>query len=380
MKQLNLLIKPASSLCNMRCRYCFYADEAANRTEASLGAMSVETAERLIHLAFAAVPRNGRVNFSFQGGEPTLAGLEFFQNFVHTVKKLRPQGADVQFAIQTNGFRIDPAWADFFAGSGFLVGISLDGDKELHNTFRVDPSGNGTYPRVLKSLRLLTARNVDVNLLCVVTNLCARHPQRVYRALKKTGIRYLQFIPCLDPLDQPRGTADFSLTPEDYGAFLCALFDEWYRDWEQGAYVSVRAFDDYVHLAMGQPCGTCAASGRCGTYLVVEGDGSLFPCDFFCTDPWKLGNLHDIESLDDVFRLQKERRFVNESLEKPFECADCSWRSMCRGGCKRDWYTDEAGADHNYYCGTYRKFFAWAMPRLERIARAELARRHQRWL
>lgn len=376
-KQLNLLIKPASSLCNMRCHYCFYADEAAKRAESNLGVMSEETAEQLIRLAFAAVSGNECVNFSFQGGEPTLTGLDFFRSFVRAAKKLRPQGVNVQFTIQTNGFRIDSDWADFFAANRFLVGVSLDGDKDLHNTFRVDASGSGTYPRVLKSLQLLTARNVDVNLLCVVTNLCARHPQRVYRALKKTGVRFLQFIPCLDPLEQPRGTAKFSLTPEDYGAFLCALFDEWYRDWEQGTYVSVRTFDDYVHLAMGRPCGTCATSGRCGTYLVVEGDGSLFPCDFYCVDQWKLGNLHDLESLDEVLGSQKEQCFLNESKEKPVECAECPWRSMCWGGCKRDWYTDGAGAACNYYCAAYRRFFAWAMPRLERIARAELARSRQ---
>lgn len=370
MRQINLLIKPASSLCNMRCKYCFYADEAQARAVANLGIMSEDTMESLLCSVRDALDSSGEVSFSFQGGEPTMAGLDFFQNFVEQANLLLPSRIRRNYAIQTNGYCIDEAWADFFAQNHFLVGLSLDGDNALHDAWRVDAAGKGTYGKVVKALELLRQKRVDMNLLCVVTGLCARHPQRVYKAMKGLGVHYLQFIPCLDPLEQPRGSLPFSLKPAAYGSFLCGLFDEWYRDWAAGHYVSIRLFDDYVHLAMGVPCGTCSTSGSCGSYLVVEGDGSVYPCDFYCIDRWKLGNIRE-QTVVELLESKPAKQFLAESQQRPEVCADCSWFALCHGGCKRDRWIAPDGAFYNYYCDAYRRLFSYAAPRLRTIAQAE---------
>lgn len=224
--------------------------------------------------------------------------------------------------------------------------------------------------RIQKNLRLLQQMSVECNLLCVVTRRCAKSTVRCYHAMKKTGVQFLQFIPCLDPLGEERGQREWSLTPKDYGEFLCALFDEWYRDWKNGSYTSVRLFDDYVHLAMGQPAGTCATNGSCGGYFVVEADGGVYPCDFYVLDTWKLGNLRD-NSFGELREGVCLQRFLQDSRNRPAACKECAWKTLCSGGCKRDW-TLMDGQSHNYYCDSFRKLFAHAMPRIQEIASAEL--------
>ena len=370
MPYINLLIKPASSLCNMRCRYCFYADEAANRELPSMGVMTAATAETMIARALEAAGFDGGVGFTFQGGEPTMAGLAYFRDFVACVERLNRQHIPVSYGIQTNGLAIDAEWAEFLAKHGFLVGVSVDGDKAVHDEFRVDAAGKGTWARVQKNLALLQKAGADCNLLCVVTRRCAKSAVRCYHAMQKTGVQFLQFIPCLDPLGEARGGQPWSLTAQDYGAFLCALFDEWYRDWKTGHYTSVRLFDDYVHLAMGLPSGTCATSGSCGNYFVVEGDGGIYPCDFYVLDEWKLGNVADT-SFTALRDAPLTRQFLQDGLHHPQPCKACEWRALCNGGCKRDWVTDENGARQNYFCAAFRQFFAHAAPRLREIAEAE---------
>lgn len=374
MQFVNFLIKPASSLCNMRCRYCFYEDEAANRTQASMGVMTRETADLLIGEALDAVDFNGRLSFAFQGGEPTVAGLDFFRHFVEEVTRRNTRHIPVNYSIQTNGLALDEEWAEFLAKNRFLVGISMDGDKALHDEFRIDAASKGTWTRVRQNVTMLQRAGVDLNLLCVVTKRCAKSAVRVYHALQKTGVNFLQFIPCLDPLEMPRGSMPYSLLPEDYGTFLCALFDEWYRDWSSGHYTSVRLFDDYVHLAMGLPAGTCATSGSCGAYFVVEADGSVYPCDFYVLDEWKLGHLGD-QPLPALAQSDRAVQFLQDGLNHPTACASCQWRQLCFGGCKRDWCDDPAGGKRNYYCSSFQRFFAHAAPRLYQVAQAELRAR-----
>jgi len=376
MKSINFLIKPASGLCNMRCRYCFYEDETAGRESGSAGIMSAGTADRLIGEAFAACPGQGGITFAFQGGEPTLAGLDYFRRFVDKVRETNRKGCPVSFAIQTNGLDLNEEWAGFFQKNRFLVGVSLDGEKAVHDSVRPDASGKGTWNRVTRNLAMLQRAGVQVNLLCVVTGRCARHPVKVYRTLQRLGGDYLQFIPCLDPLRARRGSMPYSLTPELYGDFLCTLFDEWYRDYTAGKYVSIRLFDDYVHMAMGLPAGTCATAGTCGAYFVVEGDGALYPCDFYCLDEWRLGALGDAP-LPDLAAGETARRFLREGLDRPAECAQCPWESLCHGGCKRDWVRGGDG-NHNYFCPAFRRFFSYAGDRLRQIARSELRVRQGR--
>lgn len=373
MKNVNLLIKPASSLCNLRCRYCFYADIADIRDVESYGIMSSETADILIDKSFEAVDPNGSISFMFQGGEPTVAGLSFFRDFTARVAAKRPLGVQVRYAIQTNGMVIDEEWAELLKKYDFLVGVSVDGYRDLHDLNRVDASHRGSYGRVEKAVKLLLRKGVAVNLLCVVTGQCARHPQKVYAGLKKLNSGYLQFIPCLDPLEKERGNTPYSLTPELYADFLCGIFDEWYRDWEAGQYTSIRLFDDYVHLAMGLPASNCAASGGCGSYFVVEGDGSIYPCDFYVLDEWRMGNVKE-QTLAEMAKGETAGRFLREGAQRPAECARCQWLRLCNGGCRRDWLWEPDGT-HNYYCKTFQKLFEHAAPRIQHIARCEMQMR-----
>lgn len=369
MRNVNLLIKPASSLCNLRCKYCFYADEAENRSQKCMGVMRREVAERLIDAAFSALDGRGSVSFSFQGGEPTMAGLDFFEQFVASVRHKKPAGVQVSYAIQTNGTLLDERWAQLFCKNGFLVGLSIDADRALHDENRVDAQGKGTYASAVAALTLLQRANVDVNLLCVVTRRCASSPQRAYQALRRLGVGYLQFIPCLDPLDAQRGGMRYSLTPALLGSFLCTLFDLWYADWKRGSYVSIRQFDDYVHLAMGVPPSTCSSSGRCGGYLVIESDGSAYPCDFYALDQWRLGSLMD-STIEELMGSPRYAEFIRQSADRPKQCAACAYHALCHGGCRRDWQMDSGGS-RNYLCPAYQKLFSYAGSRIAEIARAE---------
>jgi uncharacterized protein len=267
---------------------------------------------------------------------------------------------------------LDEEWVRFFNEHKFLVGISLDGDQELHNLYRVDAAGNGTWNRAVNALRLLQQYHVETNILCVVSDTCAKNPQRIYTSLKKLQAKYLQFIPCLDPLYAERGNLQYSLSSKAYGAFLCGLFDAWYRDWKMKQYISIRMFEDYVHLFMGFPAGTCATSGHCGTYFVVEGDGSLYPCDFYALDKWRLGSVHDGISLSAINKNKIAKAFREQNRIKPTNCRDCYWFRYCNGGCVRDWYMAE-GKVRNYFCAAFVKFFEHAASRLQKIAVAEQA-------
>lgn len=361
MKHNTFLVKPASSLCDLRCRYCFYDDVSSSRACKNMGLLSHEMARELIEKAFAATEDGGSVHFLFQGGEPTLAGLEFFQFFLETERSLK-RSLSVFHSIQTNGIGLNEAWASFFKANSFLVGLSLDGTQEVHDLYRLDAAGHGTWDRATHTLGLLDAYGVETNLLCVVTGQLARKPQRAFQSLCALGRHNLQFIPCLDPLDTVGGQA-YSLTPELYGRFLCGVFDVWYQQLQQGNYVSVRNFEDYLRILLGMPPTSCASSGSCGHYLTVEGDGSLYPCDFYVLDEWKLGDLSRC-TVEAALASPTSQTFLAQGRKRPAECAACPYRLLCRGGCKRDW--DAAGS--NRFCAAYKQFFAYALPRFQTAA------------
>ena len=365
MRSVTFLIKPASSLCDMRCRYCFYHDISDIREVKSMGIMSETTAQALIRAAFAAVEPGGFVQFTFQGGEPTLAGLDFFRRFLELESQYRPKGIGVGHAIQTNGLHLNEEWARFLEKHGFLVGISLDGNQAIHDTYRIDAAGKGTWDRVTGALALLDRYGVETNILCVVSSTVAKNPRKVYASLRGLGDHPLQFIPCLDPLEAQRGSEPYSLKPEAYGKFLCGLFDCWYRDWKAGKYISIRTFDDYLRILMRMPPSTCAASGACGSYLVAEGDGSLYPCDFYVLDEWRIGNIREM-TVEEALASPNSHWFAAEGACRPEECRTCPYFPVCRGGCKRDW----TALRKNYYCASFKTFFAYALSRLGEMARA----------
>lgn len=363
MNQLTLLIKPASGLCNLRCQYCFYRDVSEKRTVSSCGIMANATVERLLEEAFRSISPGGNVTFLFQGGEPTLAGLDYFRFFLDKERQLKPSGVTVAHAIQTNGYCLDENWAAFLGEHHFLVGLSLDGTQTLHDSFRLDSAGNGTWERTIETLHLLSQYQVETNLLCVVTGPAAKKGRQIYRNLTQLGNYPLQFIPCLDPLMADRGGKTYSLTPEGYGIFLCHIFDCWYRDWKQGHYVSIRIFDDYLRHLLRMPPSSCAASGSCGHYLVVEGDGSLYPCDFYAVDEWHLGNIHNL-TLPEALASPVGEAFCRQGSIPAQECLRCRYGYLCRGGCFRD----RVDGGINYNCSSYQRFFSYALPRLREMA------------
>ncbi len=373
--QVNLLIKPASSGCDLRCRYCFYADVAANRAIPNYGMMNEETLERLVAAAFATAGQS--VGFSFQGGEPTLVGLPFYERLIALEEKYNTRRLPIQHAIQTNGMHLDSAWARFFREQRFLVGLSLDGHARSHDRYRVDAHGAGTHARVHAAARLLQQERVEFNILSVVTAELARRITGVYAWLRDQGFGYLQFIPAIDDFGLEAGhAAAWSLTAEAYGDFLCRLFDLWYDDYCSGRYVSIRHFDNWIQLLRGCEPESCALRGVCSAYGVVEADGSIHPCDFYVLDEWQLGHIATDE-LGAMLTGEIAERFVRLSLNKDPACDTCTWFGICRGGCRRDTEPLLADPDRPYglrlsanrFCAAYKRFFPHAFGRMQAIAR-----------
>jgi len=365
-KMLQLLIKPASSGCNLRCSYCFYLDIAQEREQAHQGMMSLKTLEELVREALAVAEET--CVFAFQGGEPTLAGLDYFRALIDLQNTYNVNKIIIQNTIQTNGTLIDEEWARFLHDHHFLVGLSLDGPSEIHNVNRVDAEGKGTFNRTISCARLLKRHHVEFNILSVVTGLSARNVERVYRFFKKEQFRYLQFIPCMEPLAAERGDVDYHLSPERYAYFLCRLFDLWYADYVRGDYVSIRLFDNIVQMVAGYAPEACNMRGQCTVNLVIEGGGNVYPCDFYALDPWLLGRV-GVDSLSDMLASDRGKEFVEESLPVPEACLTCPYYPFCRNGCKRDRVRTPDGENQLYYCESYRQFYEHALSRIQQIAR-----------
>lgn len=362
MPPVNMLIKPASSACNMRCSYCFYRDVARNRACEFEGMLSGDMLERLVIEAFQYA--DGLCSFAFQGGEPTLAGMDFYRRLLALQKKHNTKGLEVRNAIQTNGYLINDEWAAFLAENRFLVGLSLDGPAELHNLNRVDSAGNGTFNRVLGTARLLEKHGAAYNILCVVTGKNARAIEKIYRFFHRHGFHWLQFIPCLEPLGQARGQEKYHLSVEAYGAFLVRLFDLWFEDLQKGEYVSIRHLDNWLAVLLGEPPEVCSMCGQCAVQFVVEGDGGVYPCDFYVLDEWRLGTLGE-QSLAQMQDGDTARRFIERSLPVPDACCACRYVSVCRNGCCRDRMEMPSGSfGINYYCKAYYHFFSAREPQL----------------
>ena len=366
MPPLSLLIKPASGHCNLRCGYCFYHDVTAHREHRSYGFMALETLETLVRKALDFA--DGSCTFAFQGGEPTLAGLDFYRALIGFVERHNDKKASVHYAIQTNGIVVDAEWARFLHDHHFLVGLSLDGPKDIHDAQRVDASGTGSWRRVLEAARQMESAEVEYNILTVVTNQVARHVRQVYAFLKKNGFRYLQFIPCLDPLEAV-GDSDTALTPERYAYFLKELFDLWSADLMRGDMISIRDFENWVGMCAGRRPESCGMSGTCSCQFVVEADGSVFPCDFYVLDRYRMGSIVD-DGFAELAASEPARRFIEESLPVDEACSACEWYPICRGGCRR--YREpfvEGRPGLNRFCKAYQAFFAYTLPRMQELAR-----------
>ncbi len=360
MPPLSIMIKPASSLCNLRCKYCFYCDVAAQREDFSFGCMTKETAEKLIRSALK-FANGDSVAFAFQGGEPLIAGMDYFKFFTETVNKYNISNSEIFYSIQTNGTLVDAEWADFFTKNKFLVGLSLDGDYK-GNRFRVDQNGQNSFYKIIKAAEIFKNHGTEFNILTVLTGACADDAERIYKYFRSKDFRYLQFIPCLRPFGD-KSESELYMTSDQYADFLIRIFNLYVKDFMRGNYMSIRYFDNLVRLSLGQPPEQCGVCGHCTHQFVVEGNGNVYPCDFYCTDEWLLGNINSSD-LKVLANGKKATQFIKESLKVPENCKRCRYFPLCRaGGCKRQ------RADRDY-CQAYQKFFSSCMPLL-RMFRAE---------
>lgn len=362
MPPMSMMIKPVSGSCNMRCHYCFYSDVANHREMRNYGKMDSDTMRTLIRKAF--IYAEGNVSFAFQGGEPTLAGIDFFREFVRNVSQCNTRHIPVSFAVQTNGYDLSDELCQFFADHHFLAGVSVDGAKEIHNALRPDSAGAGSYDQVMTGIEKLKHHGVEYNILCVVTAPIAAQGKRVWQELKRH--QYLQFIPCIDEFGGM--LHDYSLTPEAYGQFLIDTFSCYAEDYASGHPVSERRFDNYLSILLGQQPELCGMRGMCGLYFLAEADGSIYPCDFYVLDEWKLGNVKS----DSFFKMEKSaasRKFRSISLQLPDTCKKCIWLNLCHGGCRRDRepIINSHGSE-NKFCKSYYMFFEACLPQMQKMA------------
>ncbi|MCD7827112.1 MAG: SPASM domain-containing protein [Clostridiales bacterium] len=352
MPPLSIMIKPASSLCNLSCEYCFYRDVSEHREHLGFGKMEHETVASLVTKALSFADGQS-VAFAFQGGEPTLAGLPYFRDFVKTVNENNSKKSPIYYSIQTNGTVIDAQWADFFHDNAFLVGLSLDGDLE-GNKFRKKPSGQNSFYKITSTAEIFKRHKVDFNILTVLTGYCAENGERIYRYFRDKGYRYLQFIPCLRPFGSDE-QSELYMTPRQYGDFLIKVFNLYVKDYVRHNYISVRQFDNWVRLYLNQPAEQCGMYGHCSHQFVCEANGNMYPCDFYCTDEYFLGNINETD-FSSMANSKTAVNFIKESLVLPDRCKSCRVYPVCRGGgCKRTQLSGD-------YCEAYKRFFNSCLP------------------
>jgi len=361
-----ILVKPSGPDCNLACTYCFYTRKAGYFGTEKIHRMDDRTLESMISKSLG---RPGaHMSFGWQGGEPTLMGLDFYKKAI-SLQELHGKGMRVSNSIQTNGILMDEQWADFLKRYSFLVGLSIDGPASIHDRFRVDRGGEPTHARVERAAKLLLETGVAVNALSVVTEQSASSAKEIYRYLKGIGFTYLQFIPIMEMSEtNPDEVADFSVTATSYGKFLCDLFDLWVEDFVDGKpTTSIRQFETYAAIYMGYEAPECTVRKTCGDYLVVEHDGSVYSCDFFVEDTWKLGTLDQDVSLEDLLNGRRQTLFgeVKSKLDK--RCIKCPWLQFCYGGCPKDRLRDRATKRFNPYCESVKMFFSYADERFRKL-------------
>lgn len=373
MPAISVLIKPASGLCNMQCDYCFYCDETQKRDQADYGLMSEKTLKNVIRKTM--MNAEGMVSYAWQGGEPTLRGLTFFEKAVEYQKHYNRRNLRVQNALQTNGLMIDEEWCRFLAENHFLVGVSVDGTQETHDSYRHDKKGRETYERIRKTIRLLDQYKVEYNILTVVNKKTAEKIPEIYREYRKNGWNFQQYIACLDPLEEEHGKKTYALTPEAYGTFLIRLFDLWYADYQKGVQPYIRRFENYIGILLGYAPESCEQRGKCGIQYTVEADGSVYPCDFYVLDKYCLGNFNT-DKMAEFDQKREKIGFVKELLQLTKYCKNCKYVRLCKDGCRRHWDVNpESGAHENYFCESYKMFFEQRGEKMQEIAR-RLERRY----
>jgi len=374
------MIKPAGSLCNLDCHYCYYLDKAEiydNRQPL----MSIDLLEEYIqqYIEGNDVPL---VTFCWHGGEPLLIGLDFYRKAVEFQKKYKGE-KQIDNALQTNGMLITREWCEFFRDNKFLIGVSIDGPKDIHDAFRLDKGGHPTFDKIMAGVEMMARIGVDYNTLSTVNRMSERRGAEVYRFLKSLGSRFMQFLPVVEHVvDLPGGArprivppgypgarrAEWGVTGEGYGRFMIDIFDEWVIQ-DVGSYF-VQLFDVALAQWVGVSPGLCSFSETCGDALIVEHNGDVYSCDHYVYPQYRLGNLAE-EGLLELFKSKEQFRFgINKRNTLPAECLRCKWYFACRGECPKHRFDEAANGEKNKntLCEGYRAFFAHVDPYMQQMA------------
>ena len=357
-----MMAKPTGSACNMRCSYCYYL-EADNGT-APMVPMSDLVLEAFIKNYIESVS-GPVVSFTWHGGEPTLAGLPFFEKAVALEKKYRPEGWEIWNNLQTNGLLLDDVWADFLAREHYDVGVSIDGAQWLHDLHRRDAAGHDTYDRTVQAVKRLQARGIQPDLLCTVSAETAKAGAETYKALRALGTGWMQFIPIVERDGAGQPTKE-SVTPEGYGTFLKDVFAQWFfHDVDtQG----VQFFNETAAALAGNTPRLCNMRPTCGDVVVVERDGQVYACDHFVDQGHLLGSVLET-SLAELVLSENQRSFGDaKKAALTEECKACPYLNACGGGCLKHRFVESAAGEpnHDYLCAGLRAFFDYAAPLLER--------------
>jgi uncharacterized protein len=365
MKPFSLLVKPVSGRCNIDCRYCFYKPVLdLYPTENSQHKMSLVTAEKLIHKYFSL--KFPEVSICFQGGEPLLMGLDFYKKVVEFEKQYGFPGQKVQNTFQTNGLLIDEHWAKFFKEYNMLIGVSLDGDKATHDHDRVTASGKGTFDQVMSGIQILRQNNVDFNILSMLTASTIQQPENTYAFFREQEFNHLQFIPCVDQDPATGKPATHSITDSEFSEFYKKLFDLWYKDGYPD--VTIRLFDDILAFYMDEMHTSCTFMGDCSSYLLVEHNGDIYPCDFFAQPDWKIGNItHD--DFPTLISCPKRHDFSSMKGQLAGDCRKCDFLKLCNGDCTRlRLFGDRSPDSLSWLCPGFHDFLSYTKDRFKELA------------
>jgi uncharacterized protein len=361
-REFQVFAKPIGSACNLGCHYCYYLGKEELYPKGESPRMTEDILEEYIvqHIEASAAPV---ISFSWHGGEPLLAGLDYFRKIVSLQRKHQPAGQHIRNAIQTNGTLLDEEWCRFLAAEKFGVGLSLDGPKELHNRYRVTKGQEPTYEQVVRGYRLLQQHRIPFDILCVVHAQNVRYPLEVYRFFKQIGAPYIGFLPLVErEPDNDDGVSHRTVPALAFGAFLCAIFDEWLR--EDIERVKVQIFEEAATTALGQEHGLCIFRETCGDVPVIEHNGDFFSCDHFVDDAHRLGTIKKTP-LVELLESPAQRAFGQAKQDAlPRFCQTCEVLEMCNGACPKDRFirTPDGEEGLNYLCAGYKRFFTHCRP------------------
>lgn len=360
----HLLAKPTGAICNLDCQYCFFLAKEQLYPDSNFR-MTDDLLETYIQQILAS-HQTPDVTIAWQGGEPTLMGLEFFKRSIELVEKHKKTGQNVSHTIQTNGTRLNGDWGRFFKQHNFLVGLSIDGPQHLHDTYRVDKRGKGSFTQVMEGWKILKKHRVDVNILCTVNAVNGSYPLEVYRFFRdQLKAEFIQFIPIIERVNEDGSTllqsgnqvTERSVKPEQFGQFLIGVFDEWIR--RDVGRVFIQHFDAALANWAGVQPGVCIFSKTCGNALALEHNGDLYSCDHFVEPEYKLGNIQETPMIE-MIASERQRQFGRAKWETlPQYCLNCEVRFACHGGCPKNRFmeTPDGEPGLNYLCAGYKAFF-----------------------